>query len=107
MYAAGAQLQTGILSHPLYAALLDDLILLTLGPQLRCGANVRRGAAGIIIVFNAIREIVEQQIVSADARQMTIRNAAGRLVQIEFAADPRHCRARGNPRGHLSQHRRY
>ncbi|AEG54041.1 XcyI family restriction endonuclease [Sinorhizobium meliloti] len=85
---AGAQLLTGILAQPVSQALLDDLTLLTLGPQLRGGANVRRGTAGIIQVFNAIRDIVSDHLVTADLRRMTVRNAAGRTVLIEFAADP-------------------
>jgi len=84
----GAQLLTGILGQPLAASLLDDLTLLTLGPQLRGGANVRRGSAGIVLVFNAIRDIVAAHILSADSRRITLKNAAGRIVLIEFAADP-------------------
>lgn len=88
MCNAGAQLLTGILAQPLSQALLDDLTLLTLGPQLRGGANVRRGTAGIVLVFNAIHDIVGEHVVTADPRRMTVRNAAGRTVLVEFAADP-------------------
>ena len=70
------------------AALLDDLTLLTLGPQLRGGANVRKGSAGIRTVFNAIHEIVESAVTSLTESSMTIVNAAGRTVLIEFAPDP-------------------
>lgn len=38
--------------------LLDDLTLLTVGPQLRGGANNQRGTDGIVQVFEIIREIV-------------------------------------------------
>ena len=55
---AGALLLAGIGTAKISAALLDDLTLLTLGPQLRGGANVRKGTAGIRLVFNAIQEIV-------------------------------------------------
>jgi hypothetical protein len=88
MCEAGTQLLTGILDQPPSRALLDDLTLLTLGPQLRGGANVRRGTAGIALVFNVIREIVGEYIVVAESRRITIRNAARRKVLIEFAADP-------------------
>ncbi|MDP2807926.1 MAG: XcyI family restriction endonuclease [bacterium] len=67
---------------------MDDLTLLTLGPQLRGGANVKKGARGIVLVFDAIKTIVENHIVSATPQVIEIKNAAGRKVLIEFAADP-------------------
>lgn len=85
---AGALLLAGIGTKKISVTLLDDLTLLTLGPQLRGGANVRRGTAGIRTVFNAINEIVQQSVVSLGDTQIEIRNAAGRRVSIEFAADP-------------------
>lgn len=88
MCDAGAQLLTGILAQPVTLALLNDLTILTLGPQWRGGANNRKGTAGIIKVFNAIRDIVQDQLVTADPRRMTVRNSAGRTVLIEFASDP-------------------
>lgn len=88
MCDAGAQLLTGILAQPVTLALLNDLTILTLGPQWRGGANNRKGTAGIIKVFNAIRDIVQGHLVTADPRRMTVRNAAGRTVLIEFASDP-------------------
>ncbi|MFK0207734.1 XcyI family restriction endonuclease [Agrobacterium sp. NPDC090283] len=88
MCDAGAQLLTGILAQPVTLALLNDLTILTLGPQWRGGANNRKGTAGIIKVFNAIRDIVQNHLVTADPRKMTVRNAAGRTVLIEFASDP-------------------
>lgn len=88
MCDAGAQLLTGILAQPVSAGLLDDLTLLTLGPQWRGGANNRKGTAGIIKVFNAIRDIVEDHLVMSSPRQMKVKNAAGRNVLIEFSSDP-------------------
>ena len=67
---------------------LDDLTLLTLGPQLRGGANVKKGSAGIVIVFDAIREVVKGNIQSQSSRRLGINNASGRNVVIQFAADP-------------------
>ena len=67
---------------------LDDLTLLTLGPQLRGGANVKKGSAGIVIVFDAIREVVKGNIQSQSSRRLDINNASGRNVGIQFAADP-------------------
>ena len=67
---------------------LDDLTLLTLGPQLRGGANVRKGSAGIVVVFDAIREVVKDNIQTQSSRRLDINNASGRNVIIQFAADP-------------------
>lgn len=68
--------------------LLDDLTLLTVGPQLRGGANVKKGVAGILDVFQAIHDIVEHAANSSSASKIEIKNAAGRIVLIEFAPDP-------------------
>ena len=67
---------------------LDDLALLTLGPQLRGGANVKKGARGIVAVFDAIKAIVESHVVATTPRVIQVQNAAGRMVLIEFAPDP-------------------
>lgn len=68
--------------------ILDDLTLLTVGPQLRGGANVKKGVAGIVDVFQAIHDIVEHAATSSSASKIEIENAAGRSVLIEFAPDP-------------------
>lgn len=85
---AGALLVAGIGTAKITAGLLDDLTLLTLGPQLRGGANVKKGAAGIRTVFNAIHEIVAGAVVATTESRMEIKNATGRTVLIEFAPDP-------------------
>lgn|SRR5574341_99429 len=68
--------------------LLDDLTILTLGPQLRGGANVKKGTAAIVRVFKVIHAIVKHAAQKALTSQIVIRNAAGRKVLIEFAPDP-------------------
>jgi len=68
--------------------LLDDLTLLTLGPQLRGGANVKKGVAGIVDVFEAIHDIVENAATESTQSKIQIINAADRKVFIEFASDP-------------------
>jgi hypothetical protein len=68
--------------------LLDDLTILTLGPQLRGGANVRKGSAAIVRVFKVIHAIVKHAALKSLASRIVIRNAAGRKVLIEFAPDP-------------------
>lgn len=85
---AGAALLDGIAGERLSRELLDDLTLLTLGPQLRGGANVRLGAAGIVKVFDAIHDIVQRAVINAVASRIEVKNAAGRAVLIEFASDP-------------------
>ena len=68
----------------------NDLALLTLGAQLRGGANVSKGAAGIERVFQVIHHIVGHASRNADVTPsgITLTNSAGRLVTIAFAADP-------------------
>ncbi|MGQ0565257.1 MAG: XcyI family restriction endonuclease [Gemmobacter sp.] len=85
---AGALLVAGIGTSKLSSTLLDDLTLLTLGPQLRGGANVRKGAAGIRTVFNAIHDIVAASAIASTENRIEIRNATGRRVVIAFAPDP-------------------
>ena len=67
---------------------IDDLPLLTLGPQLRGGANVKKGTAGVVRVFDAIHAIVKRHCVHTAPSRIELRNAARRRVLIEFAADP-------------------
>jgi hypothetical protein len=84
----GIALLEGVGPDRVNARLLDDLTLLTVGPQLRGGANVKRGAAGIVQVFGAIHKIVQGSAQSANETQIIVKNAAGRRVLIEFAPDP-------------------
>jgi XcyI restriction endonuclease len=84
----GVALLDGIGSTRISRELLDDLALLTVGPQLRGGANVKTGAAGIVKVFEAIHAIVKSATISFNETQITVKNAAGRTVYVEFAPDP-------------------
>jgi hypothetical protein len=88
MNRAASYLINSISEVSLTKTFLDDLALLTLGPQLRGGANVKKGARGIVVVFDAIKDLVEQHVVTATPRVIQVENAAGRLVLIEFAPDP-------------------
>lgn len=85
---ASSYLINSISDNSLNKSFLDDLALLTLGPQLRGGANVKKGARGIVVVFEAIKEIVKGHIRNATPRVIEIKNAAKRTVLIEFAPDP-------------------
>jgi DNA-binding transcriptional regulator YdaS (Cro superfamily) len=88
MGKAGDLLVEGIGAARISPDLLDRLAILTLGPQLRGGANVRRGTAGIQAVFILIREVVTNSVVQMSEKRIEIKNAAGRRVLIEFASDP-------------------
>jgi len=83
-----SSLLKGVGEDRLTKEFMDDLSLLTLGPQLRGGANVRKGTAGIVKIFESISRIVRESVVSSDRQCIEIRNAAGRKVLIEFASDP-------------------
>ena len=82
------QLIEGVGPERISKHLLDDLSLLTFGPQLRGGANVRKGDAAIVKIFGLIHAIVKKAVKSTEANRIEIRNAARRTVLIEFAADP-------------------
>jgi hypothetical protein len=84
----GCVLLDGIGPSRISVDLLDDLTLLTVGPQLRGGANVKRGAVGILKVFEAIHSIVKSATTSLNETKIVLKNAAGRAVYVEFAPDP-------------------
>ncbi len=84
----GALLLAGVGSTAVSDRFLDDLTLLTLGPQWRGSANVDIGAEGIEIAFGIVREIVRSAVVGEEPSRLRLKNAAGRDVSIEIAADP-------------------
>lgn len=86
--AASAVLLEGIGARRITRELLDDLALLTVGPQLRGGYNVRAGTAGILRVFGAISTIVAHATASTDPQLIELKNAAQRRIFIRFGADP-------------------
>ncbi|HEY3364295.1 MAG TPA: XcyI family restriction endonuclease [Symbiobacteriaceae bacterium] len=57
--------------------LMDDLTLLTLGTQLRGGANTQRGVKAMAEVRQLVTEIVAPAIQKETERVMTLKNAAG------------------------------
>lgn len=85
--AAASALLEGVGPLRISRELLDDLTLLTVGPQLRGGANNQRGTDGIDEVFRIIQEIVAH---AADVHPgaIEVHSATGRPVFIEFASDP-------------------
>jgi hypothetical protein len=68
--------------------LLHELTILTLGPQLRGGKNVRRGTAAIVEVYSMIRSVVTEHVISESKRELFLLNSAGRRVRIGLASDP-------------------
>lgn len=88
LVSAASSLLDGISTDDLRGDFLDDLTLLTLGAQLRGGANVKRGSDANARVFRLIHEIVAQSAVATSDRRIQVQNAAGRKVLIEFASDP-------------------
>lgn len=85
---SSCSLLEGIGTDRVSKQLLDDLTLLTVGPQLRGGANVRKGIVSIVQVFESIHKIVKNDSSFSSESKMEIKNAAGRKVVIEFAPDP-------------------
>jgi hypothetical protein len=88
MVGSACALLDGIGIDRISKELLDDLTLLTVGPQLRGGANVKKGNAAIIDVFESIHDIVAHAATHSTSSKIQIINAAGRKVLIEFAPDP-------------------
>jgi len=76
----GAKLSSSTLPH--------ELTLLTLGAQFRGGANNQRGSDGIKAVFAVLQRVFERETEKTGERSLTLRNASGKLVEIELAGDP-------------------
>jgi len=74
--------------HRLDARSIHELTLLTLGPQLRGGILNLLGSQATRRVFDLIESIVHPSVTSSTDTTITLTNAAGRIVIIEFASDP-------------------
>lgn len=85
---AASHLVGSLKAKDLSIELLDDLTLLTVGPQMRGGVNNKLGQQGIVDVFEVIQEILKPAIINATREAIEIRNTSGRDVWVEFAADP-------------------
>lgn len=80
---------------------LHELTLLTLGAQLRGGALNLFGARATQKVFELIKTIVTPAITESTPHSIELRNAAGRIVTVEFANDPDICIREKLPSGNF------
>ncbi|MDR3410639.1 MAG: XcyI family restriction endonuclease [Formivibrio sp.] len=85
---SASTLLAGIGQQSISRNALDDLTLLTVGPQFRGGANNKRGTIGIVQVFEIIQEIVSHAAVQVSDSIIKVNSATGRPFLIQFAADP-------------------
>ena len=85
---SASELVNGLADYMLNRDFLDELTVLTLGPQLRGGANVKRGTVAITQVFDVIHKIVRSNVIQSSSHHLEIMNSSGRRVLIEFAPDP-------------------
>jgi len=69
-------------------SIIHDLQLLTLGPQLRGGANTKIGQASTKEVFVLMKQLVSAYMKEATERTILIENDSRRKVLIEFFSDP-------------------
>jgi hypothetical protein len=67
---------------------LDDLTLLTLGPQLRGSNNTKIGRFANEAVFKLIESIVSHALKKSSATSLELKNASNRKVIIAFSSDP-------------------
>jgi len=70
---------------------VHELTLLTLGPQLLGSALNLLGTRATRKVFDLIHSLLSAEAVAEDERSLEVLNAAGRMVRVEFAADPDIC----------------
>ncbi len=70
--------------------MVHDLQMLTLGPQLRGGRNNTVGQSATTEIFDLIHQIVRSSIRTVDQMKkvITLTNDSGRILRIEFFADP-------------------
>ncbi len=69
-------------------SLIKDLQLLTLGAQLRGSRNTKIGDFASKQVLELMAQIIGKAITTRNDRGLEFKNAAGRLVRVEFASDP-------------------
>lgn len=83
-----SELLAEIDTQNLSPAYLNELTMLTLGPQLRGSNNTKIGKLADRAVFELIQRIVEHAVQKTTTTSLEMINAAGRTVRIAFSADP-------------------
>ena len=83
-----SELLAGLGIDRVSASLLDELTLLTLGPQLRGSNNTKIGKAANQDVFKIIEQAVSHAVKRKTEMRLELRNASGREVVIAFCSDP-------------------
>jgi hypothetical protein len=68
--------------------MLNELQVLTVGPQLRGSKNNEYGQIAIQKTFSIIKDIVGPSVISSSPTTIEIKNDSGRIVEIKFSADP-------------------
>lgn len=68
--------------------IIQELQLLTVGPLFRGSMNNEYGQIATQKIFNLIKEIVKDYIVTATTSSIKIKNDSGRAVTIAFSSDP-------------------
>lgn len=70
------------------AALFNELSLITLGPQLRGENNNAIGKQGSMLVFGLLNQILGKQAANPYPASISLKNAAGKEVWLDFGSDP-------------------
>jgi hypothetical protein len=74
--------------EPLALDIVNDLQLLTLGPQLRGGHNVDVGQVAVKSIAELLKKLLATYDVKDKGRKLTIENDSGLLVEISYGSDP-------------------
>lgn len=82
----GEELVSGIDS--LSIDIVNELQLLTLGPQLRGSRNTELGKRATERTFEIIKNFVSEYIIKSDSHSITLLNRLNQNVLIQFASDP-------------------
>lgn len=86
--AQACELLLGIDALPLTGHLLNELSLLSVGPQLRGGTNNTRGESGIDQVFEIILSALAHAKPEVSGKAISLVNASKRTIVVQIAADP-------------------
>lgn len=69
-------------------SLINELQLLTLGPQIRGSINTKRGSDATQEAINLITTLVKPYIQKSTGKRIIIKNDSERQIKIEFLSDP-------------------